>query len=81
LEQVDSALIHVSQQQEKAQGSDAAGGVSVIGVPAPILSSTDVAPQRGSSEEQRQAIRRAMAQKQCRVTLDVEPVTSWRSKD
>ena len=81
LEQVDAAPFHASQQQEQAQSSDAAGGVSVIGVPASTLSSTDVAPQLGSGEAQRQAIQRAMAQKQCRVTLDTERVTSWRSKD
>jgi predicted ABC-type transport system involved in lysophospholipase L1 biosynthesis ATPase subunit len=81
LEQVDPALIHTSQQQEQAQGSDAARGVSVIGVPASTLSGTDVAPQLGGREEQRQAIQRAIAQKQCRVTLDAERVTSWRSKD
>ncbi len=58
LEQVDGALTQASQQQEQAQGSDAAGG-----------------------EEQRQAIQLAMAQKQCRVTLNAERVTSWRSKN
>ena len=81
LEQVDASLIPSSQQQEQAQGSAAAAGVSVIGVPASTLSSTDVAPRLGSGEEQRQAIRRALAEKQCRVTLDVERATSWRSKD
>jgi ABC-type dipeptide/oligopeptide/nickel transport system ATPase subunit len=80
LEQVEAASVQ-SQQQEQAQGSDAAGGVSVIGVPASTLSGTDVAPQLSGREEQRQAIQRAMAQKQCRVTLDRERVTSWRSKD
>ena len=83
LEQVNAAMTQASQQQEQAQGSDAppAGGVSVLGVPKSTLSGTDVAPQLGSREEQRLAIQRAMAQKQCRVTLDVERVTSWRSKD
>ena len=83
LEQVNMALTQASQQQGQAQGSDAppAGGVSVIGVPKSTLSSTDVAPQLGSPEEQQQAIQRAMAQKHCRVTMDVERVTSWRSKD
>jgi hypothetical protein len=81
LEQVNAALTQASQQQEQAQGSDAPPTVSVIGVPKSTLSSTDVAPQLGSPEEQQQAIQRAMAQKQCRVTLDAERVTSWRSKD
>ena len=81
LEQVDASLTPSSQQQGQAQGSDAVGGASVTGVPASILTSTDAAPQLGSGEEQRQAIRRAIAQKQCRVTMDVERVTSWRSKD
>jgi ABC-type polar amino acid transport system ATPase subunit len=81
LEQVDAATGDASQQQEQAHGSDAAGGVSVIGVSASTLSGTDVAPQLSGREEQRQAIQRAMAQKQCRVTLDVQHVTSWRSKD
>jgi predicted ABC-type transport system involved in lysophospholipase L1 biosynthesis ATPase subunit len=81
LEQVDASLIPSSQQQEQAQGSDTADGVSAIGVPASTLSSTDVAPQLGAGEEQRQAIRRALAQKQCRVTLDVERATSSRNKD
>jgi hypothetical protein len=82
LEQVNAALTQASQQQERAQGSDAppAGGVTVIGVPKSTLSGTDVAPQLGSPEQQ-QAIQRAMAQKHCRVTVDVERVTSWRSKD
>ena len=83
LEQVNAALTQASQQQERAQGSDAppTGGVTVIGVPKSTLSGTDVAPQLGSPGEQRQAIQLAMAQKQCRVTLDAERVTSWRSKD
>jgi hypothetical protein len=82
LEQVNAALTQASQQQEQAQGSDAppSGGVSVIGVPRLTLSGTDVAPQLGSPEQQ-QAIQDAMAQKHCRVTMDVERVTSWRSKD
>jgi hypothetical protein len=53
----------------------------LIGVPASILRDTDVAPQLGSREEQRQAIQLAMAQMQCRLTLDAERLTSWRSKD
>jgi hypothetical protein len=81
LEQVDTAVSHAPEQQEQAQGSDAAGGVSVIGAPASTLSGTDIALQQGSREEQRQAIQRAIAQKRCRVTLNVKRVTSWRSKD
>ena len=83
LEKVNMALTQASQQQGQAQGSDAApaGGVSVIGVPKSTLSGTDVAPQLGSPEEEQQAIQRAMAQKHCRVTMDMERVTSWRSKD
>jgi hypothetical protein len=78
LAQVDAALVHSSQQQ---QDSDAAGGASVSGVPASTLSRPDIEPQLGGLEEQRQAIQRAMAQKQCRVTLKTDRVTSWRSKD
>jgi hypothetical protein len=82
LERVDAALTRASQQQEQAQGSDAAGGVSGIGVPASTLSGANVAPQQLTSlEGQRQAIQLAMAQKHCRVTVDTERVTSWRSKD
>jgi hypothetical protein len=82
LERVDAALTQASQQQEQAQGSDAAGGVSGIGVPASTLSGANVAPQQLTSlEGQRQAIQLAMAQMQCRLTLDAERLTSWRSKD
>ena len=82
LERVDAALTQASQQREQAEGSDANGGVSVIGVPASSLSDANVAPQELTSlEGQQQAIQLAMAQKHCRVTVDVERVTSWRSKD
>jgi hypothetical protein len=81
LEQVSAAVTQASQQQEQAQGSDAPSTVSEVGVPKSTLSSADVAPQLGSPEEQEQAIERAMAQKRCRVTMDVERVTSWRRKD
>jgi hypothetical protein len=80
LEQVNAALTQMPQQQEQAQGSDVPSTVSEIGGPKSTLSSTDVAPQLGSPEEQ-QAIERAMAQRQCRVALDVERMTSWRSKN
>ena len=79
LEQVNAALTQMPQQQEQAQGSDVPSTVSMIGVPKSTLSSTDAAPQLG--REQQQAIQHAMAQKQCRVALDVERMTSWRSKN
>lgn len=79
LEQVNAAMTQASQQQEQAQGSDVPSTVSMIGVPKSTLSSTDAAPQLG--REQQQAIQHAMAQKQCRVALDVERMTSWRSKN
>jgi hypothetical protein len=64
LERVDAALPQASQQQEQAEGSDVAGGVSVIGVPASSLSGANVSPQQLTSlEGQQQAIQLAMAQK------------------
>ena len=81
LEQANAALSQASPQQEQAQGSDAPSTASEIGGPKSTLSSTDVAPQLGRPEEQEQAIERAMAQKHCRVTMDVERITSRRSKD
>jgi hypothetical protein len=82
LEQVNMADPSVSTARTGArQRCPPADGVSVIGVPKSTLSSTDVATQLGSPEEQQQAIQRATAQKHCRVTMDVERVTSWRSKD
>ena len=68
LERVEEATTQASQQQEPAQDSDPTSGVSV-------------APQLTNPEEELQAIRLAMAHKPCPVMMDVERVTSWRSKD
>jgi hypothetical protein len=75
LERVDAVLTQASQPQEQAQGSDGVGGVPPIGVPASTLSDTDVAPQLASLEGQQQAIHLAMAQKHCRVRVDVKRET------